>query len=135
MKKTAFILALVLCITLVSCTGQKAKIYDILEKIDVSAEHTAFHIMVTNLSDPTLYTEQYPDEYTALAEFGKEGVPYILSYTLETPLNTLNAAFFVCCCYDILGIDDWLTTEPLGNIEAHITALQEYIDSNKYGLR
>lgn len=131
MKKAAFFLAILLCFTLASCTGQKAKIYKTMEKIDVSAEYTAFHIMVTNLSDPTLYTEQYPEEYSALAEFGKDGVPYILSYTLETPLNSLNAAFFVCCCYDILGIDDWLIPEPPGNIEAHITALQEYIDSNE----
>ena len=69
MKKAALILIFVFCITLASCTGQKAKIYKTMEKIDVSAEDTAFHIMITNLSDPTLYTEQYPEEYSALAEF------------------------------------------------------------------
>jgi len=37
--------------------------------------------------------------------------------------------FFVCCCYEILNIDEWMTEEPLGNIQAHVTALCEYVES------
>ncbi len=128
MKKIISILSLLLCLTLISCSTRQEKIYEVLEGIDVSIEYTAFHAMVSNLSAPSLYTEQYPNEYLSVSAFGKAGVPHILNYVMEKPLNTLNAAFFICCCYDILGLDSWLTEEPLRNIEAHILALQAYIE-------
>ena len=106
MKKVTVWLAILLCLTLISCSGQTDKIYKTLDGIDVSAQYTSFHIMVPNLAAPSLYTEQYPEEYEAVADFGKAGVPLVLDYVEEKELSVLNAAFFVCCCYGILEIGE-----------------------------
>ena len=129
MKKVTVWLAILLCLTLISCSGQTDKIYKALDGIDVSAQYTSFHIMVPNLAAPSLYTEQYPEEYETVADFGKAGVPLVLDYVEEKELSVLNAAFFVCCCYGILEIDGWLTEEPLSNVQAHVAALRECVET------
>ncbi|MBQ8409947.1 MAG: hypothetical protein IJY39_13890 [Clostridia bacterium] len=125
------ILFLLFCLILTSCGGLRNKVYDTLDDIDVSAEYTSFLVMVPHLSEPSLYTEQYPDEYKEISSLGKKAVPFILDYIEGTDLNTVNAAFFVCCCYGILELDGWITNEPLGNVEAHVLALRQYLDIAK----
>lgn len=109
----------------------KDDVYETLEDIDISAVYTAFLITATNLSEPSPFTEEYPEEYNRVSAFGEEGVPYVIEYVREAPINVLNACFFVCCCYEILGLEAWLVDKPLENVDEHLDALETYILENQ----
>lgn len=50
-------------------------------------------------------TSIYPDGYNKLQVYGKEGVPYILEYIIESENNGYEEAFLLSCAYDILDIN------------------------------
>ena len=127
MKKFILSCFLIVCILLSACAEKRANVYTTLGKIDVSTHYTAFHIMVpSGLPYPARYTEEYPEEYATVYALGRKSVPYILDYVEEAQISSFNAMFFVCCCYGMLDLDEWLTHLPLSDVEAHISALRQY---------
>lgn len=112
---------------LVGCTtSPKQEIYALLADIEV-AEYSAADIMVPTYDSPSRYTDRFPEEYATLAAYGREGVAYILQYVIEhEQLDYYNAMFFVCCSYQILGMNEFLDVDMFTPIE-HARALQEYL--------
>ena len=128
LRKTwiAALAVLVLCVTTVCCgSSLKQNVYGALDSIDVS-EYSAASIMVPSYDAPSRYTERFPDEYATLAAYGVDGVPYILQYVEQTELDYLNAMFFVCCAYHLLGMDEFLDID-LHQPTEHARALQSYL--------
>ena len=102
------------------------EIYATLSDIDVS-EYSAANIMVPSYKAPSQYTDRFPDEYATLAAYGEEGVAYILEYVIEREdLGYSNAMFFVCCAYQILGMNVFLDIDMHAPVE-HARALQAYL--------
>lgn len=121
---TSLLLLFALC--LVSCASSLGtEIGHTLDGMDVS-EYSAASIMVPSYDAPSRYTERFPDEYARLAAYGMEGVSYILDYAERSDLHYLNAMFFVCCAYGILGIDEWLDIDRHQPAE-HARALRAYL--------
>lgn len=118
---------LLLAVLLVGCASPpKRDVYATMADIDVS-EYSAADIMVPSYHSPLQYTERFPEEYGALAAYGQEGVPYILQYVIEhKSLDYSNAMFFVCCAYQIIGINELFDIDNSDPAE-HARALQEYI--------
>ena len=127
LRLTSFLFALLLCLLLVACRPSlKDEITATLANIDVS-EYTAASIMVPNYSTPSQYTNRFPEEYARIAVYGEENVSYILEYVIDhEELNYLNAMFFVCCAYNMLGMDGFLDVDLHRPIE-HARALQAYL--------
>ncbi len=118
---------LLLAALLVGCASQpKRDIYATMDDIDV-LEYSAADIMVTSYKAPSQYTDRFPDEYATLAAYGEEGVTYILEYVIERKgLDYCNAMFFVCCAYQILGMNEFLNISMWNPVE-HARALQKYL--------
>ncbi len=125
-RLTSLLLALLLCLSLPACAPSLSReIERALSDIDVS-EYTAASVMVPSYDAPSRYTERFPEEYARLAAYGTEGLPYLLDYVEKQPLDYLNAMFFVCCAYGILGIDEWLEIDRHHPVE-HARALRAYL--------
>jgi hypothetical protein len=122
-----FLSLLMLVTLLVGCASpRKREIYATLSDIDVS-EYSAADIMVPSYKAPSQYTDRFPDEYATLAAYGREGVTYILEYVTERKgLDYSNAMFFVCCAYQILGMNVFLDIDMHAPVE-HARALQAYL--------
>jgi hypothetical protein len=122
-----FLSLLMLVALLAGCASpRKREIYATLSDIDVG-EYSAADIMVPSYKTPSQYTDRFPDEYATLAAYGREGVTYILEYVTERKgLDYSNAMFFVCCAYQILGMNVFLDIDMHAPVE-HARALQAYL--------
>jgi hypothetical protein len=120
------LLAMLLMMPLFSCRPSAARaVEQTLARIDVSA-YTAAAIMVPTYDTPSRYTDQFPEEYARIAAHGSEALPYLLDYVEQTDLDYLNAMFFVCCAYGMLGMDEWLDIDRHRPVE-HARALRAYL--------
>ena len=125
-RSICLLLAILLGLSLPACApSAKRAVEQTLASIDVSA-YTAAAIMVPTYDAPARYTERHPEEYARIAAHGKEAVPYVLDYVEQTELDYLNAMFFVCCAYGMLGIDEWLDVDR-HQPTAHARALRSYL--------
>ena len=125
-RLNGLLLAILLMASLFSCRPSAAREMErTLASIDVS-EYTAAAIMVPSYDTPSRYTDQFPEEYARIAALGGEALPYLLDYVEQTDLDYLNAMFFVCCAYGMLGIDEWLDIDRHRPIE-HARALRAYL--------
>ena len=125
-RLNCLLLAILLMASLFSCRPSAAREMErTLASIDVS-DSTAAASMVPAYDTPSRYTDQFPEEYARIAALGGEALPYLLDYVEQTDLDYLNAMFFVCCAYGMLGIDEWLDIDRHRPIE-HARALRAYL--------